>query len=50
VTLVIESSFKKNRAGSTAFAQEFNPRRQLLIGENGIPLKEFLLTPISSLF
>lgn len=32
--------------GLTAFSGAFHPRRQLLIGQEGIPLEEFLTTPV----
>ena len=32
-------------AGSKAFLQKFNPERTLLIGGDGIPLKDFLSRP-----
>ena len=32
--------------GLVAFADSFNPTRQLLVGEDGIPLEEFLLKPV----
>ncbi|MBS0620057.1 MAG: ATP-binding protein [Verrucomicrobia bacterium] len=35
-------------AGMDAFVKKFHPDRILLIGEQGIPLEEFLLKPLSS--
>jgi hypothetical protein len=32
--------------GMEAFERAFNPRRRLLVGGQGVPLEEFLLTPI----
>lgn len=32
--------------GMTAFSNAFRPKRQLLIGQEGIPLEEFLTTPV----
>lgn len=34
-------------AGLAAFAHAFKPRRQLLVGADGIPAQEFLLQPVS---
>ncbi|MBA3813004.1 MAG: ATP-binding protein [Alphaproteobacteria bacterium] len=50
LTIELESSFKKYNTGFDAFSQEFKPKRRFLIGETGIPLQEFLLTPVDSLF
>jgi hypothetical protein len=30
----------------TAFSNAFRPKRQLLIGQEGIPLEEFLTAPV----
>ena len=37
---------RESLPGMEAFARAFKPRRQLLIGGQGIPLEEFLLTPV----
>lgn len=34
-------------SGMDAFAQQFHPKKRLLVGESGIQLKEFFTTPIS---
>jgi hypothetical protein len=34
-------------SGMEAFGKSFHPTRKLLVGGQGIPLKEFLSTPIS---
>lgn len=36
--------------GIAAFRKQFNPRRTLLVGGDGIPLKEFLSTPVDQWF
>ncbi len=46
VAIEVKSGLKKTRLpGMTAFADEFGVSRTLLVGANGIPLEEFLLTP-----
>ncbi len=35
--------------GLTAFAEAFKPARKLLVGRDGIPVEEFLLTPVARL-
>ena len=35
-------------SGMNAFAKNFRPYRRLLVGGKGIPLEEFLATPISN--
>jgi predicted AAA+ superfamily ATPase len=40
------SSGKLNRSGMDSFIQQFHPSRTLLIGPEGIPLEEFLTTPL----
>lgn len=37
-------------SGIDSFVKQFNPDRILLVGDQGIPLKSFLLTAPSSLF
>jgi predicted AAA+ superfamily ATPase len=46
----VKSGRNKLSAGIPAFAQRFNPTKILLIGREGIPIGDFLLTPISNLF
>ncbi|MBI5200010.1 MAG: ATP-binding protein [Elusimicrobia bacterium] len=46
VALEVTSSRKKDSLpGLAAFGKEFQPRRKLLVGGQGIPLEEFLTTP-----
>lgn len=37
---------RESLPGMEAFARAFNPRHQFLVGGQGIPLEEFLLTPV----
>ena len=37
---------RTHRPGMDAFSKTFRPKRQLLIGQEGIELKKFLTTPI----
>jgi predicted AAA+ superfamily ATPase len=37
---------KTSLAGMDAFSREFPVKRKLLVGGDGIPLEEFLLTPV----
>lgn len=39
-----------DRSGMNLFESKFKPYRSLLIGEQGIPIEEFLLTPLPELF
>jgi hypothetical protein len=39
---------KRSLPGLAAFAEQFKPRRQLLVGGQGIALEEFLLAPAES--
>jgi predicted AAA+ superfamily ATPase len=34
--------------GLDAFAETFKPKRTLIVGAQGIPLEEFLLTPVAT--
>jgi predicted AAA+ superfamily ATPase len=42
---VTTAGHKPSLAGLAAFAERFHPKRQLLVGGQGIPLDEFLLRP-----
>lgn len=47
-TVAIEVKSGRRReslAGMEAFAKQFNPKRKLLVGGQGIPIEEFLLQP-----
>jgi hypothetical protein len=39
-----------NKSGIALFVKRFNPDRVLLIGDKGLPLIDFLKTPVTSLF
>jgi predicted AAA+ superfamily ATPase len=41
---------KTNLPGIEAFSKEFKVKRKLLVGPTGIPVDEFLLTPLETLF
>ncbi|MFA6091505.1 MAG: ATP-binding protein [Elusimicrobiota bacterium] len=43
---VTSSRRKDSLPGMAAFAEEFHPQRQLLVGGQGIPLEEFLSAPV----
>jgi len=46
VAIEVKSGLKKGiLPGMTALSKEFDVKRKLLVGVDGIPLKEFLLTP-----
>lgn len=52
---VVAFEVKSGRApsafpGVQRFTSEFRPKRSLIVGENGIPLEEFLLNPVESWF
>ena len=42
---VKSGSHKEGLPGMDAFEKAFKPKRKLLVGEDGIPLEKFLLTP-----
>lgn len=47
LTLMVKNTKKENGFSAVdAFCQLYNPQQNLLIGEHGIPVKEFLLTPL----
>ncbi len=47
LTLMVKNTKKeKSFSEVDAFCQLYNPQQNLLIGEHGIPVKEFLLTPL----
>jgi len=49
VSLEVKSGrARSDDSGMDAFAKNFQPFRKLLVGGQGIPLKEFLATPISN--
>jgi hypothetical protein len=46
-TLEVKSGrMRTHLPGMTSFSKTFRPKRQLLIGQEGIPLEEFLTTPV----
>jgi len=47
-TIEVKSGYRKmNLPGLKAFTAEFGRARKLLVGSEGIPLEEFLLTPVN---
>lgn len=51
IAIEVKSSLKKEAlSGMDAFAKAFRPKRLLLVGESGIPIQEFLTTPLDSYF
>jgi len=47
VAIEVKSGRRRERLlGLEAFSKAFRAKRQLLVGEQGIPVEEFLLTPI----
>ncbi|OPY84632.1 MAG: hypothetical protein A4E72_02143 [Syntrophus sp. PtaU1.Bin208] len=42
---VKSGALKNNLPGMEAFDRAFKPRRKLLVGDEGIPLEKFMLTP-----
>jgi predicted AAA+ superfamily ATPase len=50
IGIEVKSGRNKLSTGIPAFNQRFNPTKILLVGREGIPTEEFLVTPVSSLF
>jgi predicted AAA+ superfamily ATPase len=50
IGIEVKSGRNKFSTGIPAFVQRFSPTKILLIGREGIPIEDFLLTPISNLF
>jgi len=50
IGIEVKSGRNKFSTGIPAFAQRFSPNKILLIGREGIPIEDFLLTQISNLF
>ncbi len=50
VGIEVKSGLTQKSAGINAFLKKINPNKMLLVGENGMPWKEFLLTNPASLF
>ncbi|OIO73625.1 MAG: AAA family ATPase [Elusimicrobia bacterium CG1_02_37_114] len=51
IAIEVKSSRKKtNLPGIELFSKEFNVKKKLLVGENGIPIQEFLTVPIERFF
>lgn len=50
IGIEVKSGRNKLSTGIPAFAKRFSPTKILLIGREGIPIEDFLLTPISNLF
>jgi uncharacterized protein len=49
VAIEVKSSFDMKCLGMDQFAQKFHPKKTLLIGDRGMPIQDFLLSPISKL-
>ena len=51
IAFEVKSNLKKtNLPGITAFAKEFRVKKKVLIGADGIPVREFLQTPVTYWF
>jgi uncharacterized protein len=50
IGIEMKSGRNKQSTGIPAFDQRFNPTKILLVGREGIPIEEFLGTPVSNLF
>jgi len=50
IGIEVKSGRNKQTSGIPAFNQRFNPTKILLVGREGIPIEEFLGTPVSNLF
>ena len=50
IGIEVKSGRNKSSTGIPAFSQRFNPTKILLVGREGIPIEEFLTTPVSNLF
>jgi predicted AAA+ superfamily ATPase len=50
IGIEVKSGRNKLYTGIPAFSQRFNPTKILLVGREGIPIEEFLTTPVSNLF
>ncbi len=49
VSIEVKSGRTRQRlAGMSAFAKVHKPKRQVLVGQEGIPIEEFLLNPVES--
>jgi predicted AAA+ superfamily ATPase len=46
----VKSNSKETVSGMQSFAEKFHPQRKLLIGNAGLPLKDFFQMPIEALF
>lgn len=50
IGIEVKSGRIKSTSGIKAFSQLFNPKKLLLVGKEGIPVKEFLTLSVSDLF
>ena len=50
IGIEVKSGRNKQSTGIPAFDKRFNPTKILLVGREGIPIEEFLATPVSNLF
>jgi len=51
IAIEVKSTSKKiNLPGITEFSKQFPVTRKLMVGAHGIPIEEFLLTPVEELF
>jgi predicted AAA+ superfamily ATPase len=50
IALEVKSGYKSNAKGMSVFAEKFKPEKSLIIGNNGIPIEEFLKLNPAELF
>lgn len=50
IGIEVKSGRNKSSSGLSTFSKQFNPQKVLLIGREGIPIKEFLTLPALELF
>ena len=50
IGIEVKSGRNKSTSGLSTFSKQFNPQKVLLIGREGIPIKEFLTLPALELF
>jgi len=50
IGIEVKSGRNKISSGIPGFSSRFTPTKVLLVGREGIPLEEFLVTPVATLF
>ena len=50
IGIEVKSGRNKSSSGISEFTKRFNPDKVLLVGREGIPVKEFLTIPVPDLF